>query len=236
MASRALRRRAERAGDRVPEGCSVCRRWPTIWLVGGGDPEPPTVCGQCGRDSAATRAHVGVRLDDAQRHGGTRPRPGAHDFRTRRCVRDSSRDDSPRVRGGCWFDAIGRLTNRRSRDAAAVGRRDGTRVAYGPAAQASRRGRGFRIGGTDGPSGARRRTKVEGVGEGAGWVLQAGRAGVATQDVDRPSYASPGAMRANPSVGRRDPEEPADLLGGLLLESAAVTRAPRRASGPRRRR
>ena len=65
MASRVMRRRAERVRALVPPGCPACRGWPAVWLIGVGDPAPPTMCRQCGRSSdAMTRVHVGVRLAD----------------------------------------------------------------------------------------------------------------------------------------------------------------------------
>jgi len=65
MASRELRRRPELLRSGVLPGCSMCRDWPLIWLIGEDDQEPPTVCPRCGREAAAeTRVYVGVRLAD----------------------------------------------------------------------------------------------------------------------------------------------------------------------------
>ena len=65
VASRVLRRRAERGRALVSPGCPACRGWPAVWLVGVGDPEPPTACEHCGRRSSALACvDVRVRLAD----------------------------------------------------------------------------------------------------------------------------------------------------------------------------
>jgi len=65
MARNGVRRRVERVRAQVPVGCSVCRDWPVVWLMGEGDPEPPEACGRCGRAWAGeVRVYVGVRLAD----------------------------------------------------------------------------------------------------------------------------------------------------------------------------
>jgi hypothetical protein len=48
----------------IPAGCRACRGWPAVWLVGEGDPEPPAVCGRCGRAAPLIVSLVGVRLGD----------------------------------------------------------------------------------------------------------------------------------------------------------------------------
>lgn len=65
VASRALRRWPDRVSEQVPIGCPACRVRPVIWLIGDDDPEPPSMCLRCGRESATeTRMCVGVRLAD----------------------------------------------------------------------------------------------------------------------------------------------------------------------------
>ena len=46
-------------------GCDSCRAWPSLWIIGEDDPEPPLVCDQCGREfGGLLRVYIGVRLDD----------------------------------------------------------------------------------------------------------------------------------------------------------------------------
>lgn len=48
----------------LPPGCPACANWPHVWLIGEGDPEPPLVCGECGRAfEGLIRVYIGLRLD-----------------------------------------------------------------------------------------------------------------------------------------------------------------------------
>jgi len=65
MKQRTLRRIVALTDRFTPApGCPTCRAWPSIWIVGVDDPEPPVNCAVCGRPfSCMSLVYISVRLD-----------------------------------------------------------------------------------------------------------------------------------------------------------------------------
>ena len=60
--------RVAKVGAVVPEGCCACRSWPHVRFLRDGEPEPPTMCGTCGREChGLTRVFV---IERVARGGG----------------------------------------------------------------------------------------------------------------------------------------------------------------------
>lgn len=56
--------RLARLRSTIPEGCSVCRDWPLVWIMTETGSEPPEQCERCGhRFSGLVRVYVMVDLD-----------------------------------------------------------------------------------------------------------------------------------------------------------------------------
>jgi uncharacterized Zn finger protein len=61
---KALGRRVERLGERVPEGCPACREQELIRILVHDDADPPSHCNQCGKALTGTTC---VRLVQVER-------------------------------------------------------------------------------------------------------------------------------------------------------------------------
>ena len=63
--------RVDRLQASVPEGCRACRGWPLVRFLVAGEPEPPSVCPNCGRAwHGLTRVFVIERVERREDAGG----------------------------------------------------------------------------------------------------------------------------------------------------------------------